>query len=346
MESTIAIENDTDIKSENVQQLASMRSRLFACMIDIALIFSTLFIVEQILQMIKPSGDTHYLWVSGLCYFIYFFIMNSNLCDGATFGKRMLKIHVVDKEGKCINLGRSVLRFSFIQAFLLLQMFIASLTQSTEIVIATVSFAMFLQLSSLYLVLFNRANKQVVHDLIACTYVVYKDQSDSFKPVLFPTKHKVFMSLIFILSIGLGKGISFMVDKTKDLTNSISLSDKDINATYDLMKKSFQENPSVLETNVYKYFHKNSNQEQTTSLRLFFQVSGTVGAGKFDADSAISKSMENHPEDFEGVDVVNYSVCSKHGWILGSRYCIGKTFNMETKKSNQFFSKKLTFIMH
>jgi uncharacterized RDD family membrane protein YckC len=103
----------------------------------------------------------------------YFGIMGSSLFNGQTFGKKLLKIQVVNSSNSTITLTKSFLRYSI----LLIPFFLNGAQINNEILLSyllyLLSFIVFGgSLSTTYLYVFNRTTRQSLHDLIIGTYVV------------------------------------------------------------------------------------------------------------------------------------------------------------------------------
>lgn len=116
------------------------------------------------------------IWIGLIIAILYFSILNSAIGNGQTLGKRLFAIRVVDANNQQISLLRSFCRYSI----LVIPYSLSDLTA-----LATPNPTIILYLSSLigvggsfvivYLIVFNRATRQSLHDLITGTYVVYSD---------------------------------------------------------------------------------------------------------------------------------------------------------------------------
>jgi uncharacterized RDD family membrane protein YckC len=99
---------------------------------------------------------------------VYFSILDSEIANGQTLGKRWLKVQVVDLNGKTISFRRSVLRSSiFVIPFCAgtnLQVFVRGPLAFLALIAFAVSVVDF---ANCYLVLFNRDTPQGLHDLAA-----------------------------------------------------------------------------------------------------------------------------------------------------------------------------------
>lgn len=133
---------------------------------------------------------------------IYFVILNSRIGGGQTIGKRALKIQVVDKAGKLINLTKSALRYSIIGIPYFLNGAMIPESILYPIGFFLVSLLVFgFGLSIVYLFVFNRNTRQSLHDIIAGTYVVRKNTGSAatIKPIW--AVHYAICGIIIMLAL-------------------------------------------------------------------------------------------------------------------------------------------------
>lgn len=104
---------------------------------------------------------------------VYFGVMNSQITNGQTLGKKVLKIRVVGSDNRSINVAKSVARYCVIGIPFFLNgaqfpmdvMYSAWLNLLSLIIFGCL-------LSIVYLYIFNRTTRQSLHDLVVGTYVV------------------------------------------------------------------------------------------------------------------------------------------------------------------------------
>lgn len=110
----------------------------------------------------------------GFCIaLIYFGVMNSNIANGQTLGKMVLKLRVVNAGNKPINLVKSFGRYSIIGVPFFLNGAQFSIETMTSFWLYGLSFIIFGGLFSIaYLYVFNRVTRQSLHDLVFSTFVV------------------------------------------------------------------------------------------------------------------------------------------------------------------------------
>jgi uncharacterized RDD family membrane protein YckC len=151
--------------------LASRWRRLAAFAIDSILVG----IAAQIIGwMLFTPLSRMGLWARlfGFCIALpYYAILNSRAGGGQTLGKRFLSIEVVDSTGKNISPERSFWRYCiFIFPIMLNGVYVQGWTRAFTMAVS--EFASIIVLASFFLLMFNSATKQVLHDFVAATYVV------------------------------------------------------------------------------------------------------------------------------------------------------------------------------
>ena len=133
---------------------------------------------------------------------IYFVILNSSIGGGQTVGKRILKIQVVDKTGKLLNLPVSTLRYSVIGIPYFLNGAMIPESFLYPVGFYLLSLLVFgFGLSIVYLFVFNRHTRQSLHDVIAGTYVVLKstEAPQTIKPIW--RVHYAICSILMVLAL-------------------------------------------------------------------------------------------------------------------------------------------------
>ena len=106
---------------------------------------------------------------------LYLGLMNSRLGGGQTLGKRLLRIVVVDRDGKLISVKRSLLRSGVLLTPLFLngaQMPIENAPVILGYLLGLIVFAG--NLVIIYLFIFNRGTRQNIHDMAVRTFVINK----------------------------------------------------------------------------------------------------------------------------------------------------------------------------
>ena len=103
---------------------------------------------------------------------VYFGLLNSTAGRGQTIGKRVMNIEVVDRTGRHIALGRSMLRFVIFGIPFFLNGAMIPPDVATSPVGHIISFVLFgFGGAIIYLYVFNRHTRQSLHDLAVGTFV-------------------------------------------------------------------------------------------------------------------------------------------------------------------------------
>lgn len=130
----------------------------------------------------------------------YFSVMNSNLFDGQTIGKKILKIKVVNSASKYISIDTSIARSLVLTVPIFLNgaQFTNDITDSFLVYpISLIIFGGFF--ASTYLYIFNRKTRQTLHDLAAGSFVVNTNTDIQVINKIW-SKHLVFTVLIFVVA--------------------------------------------------------------------------------------------------------------------------------------------------
>lgn len=132
---------------------------------------------------------------------LYFGLLNSNIFNGQTLGKRLLKIRVVDKNNNTISLPKSFLRYSILG----IPFFLNNAQFHPDVLVSywSVPISMLVfggLLSIVYLYVFNRITRQSLHDIIIGTYVI-DTQAEKQKLLDMWRSHLYVVALLFLISI-------------------------------------------------------------------------------------------------------------------------------------------------
>lgn len=153
--------------------IAGFWKRLFALIIDTLFLALLGFLLGLMLEPVfLQLGGWGRLVGFGIAL-SYFGVMNSRLCGGQTFGKRLLEIEVVDRNGHEIPLTKSLLRYVVFGV----PFFINGAQFSNEVLLSFLMYPISMvffggTFSIVYLYVFNRVTRQSLHDIAAGTLVV------------------------------------------------------------------------------------------------------------------------------------------------------------------------------
>jgi len=163
--------DSTDVA--HARELAGFWRRLAAACIDAILVAGAGFLLGFLFPETLASMG---VWgrLLGLAVALgYYAIHNSCVCDGMTLGKRLLHIQVVGRDGKCVSLHRSALRFLVLGA----PLFLSGITYPSPLGLTLGGLAAGVVVygtagALAYLYVSNRGTRQSLHDLAASTWVV------------------------------------------------------------------------------------------------------------------------------------------------------------------------------
>ncbi|MDH3748851.1 MAG: RDD family protein [Gammaproteobacteria bacterium] len=169
---------------------------------------------------------------------VYFGVMNSQVSNGQTLGKKIVGIRVVDVNNQSIGLARSIARYCVLGVpyfFGGVQFGNSDIAHYLNLAVNLIAIAG--SLSIAYLYIFNRVTRQSLHDLIVRTYVV-KTAEDKQPIGPISTAHYGAVGLIFFFS-------TLMFVPTNDDAQAELIAD--LIAASDLLV----ENPIVISADVF-----------------------------------------------------------------------------------------------
>jgi uncharacterized RDD family membrane protein YckC len=187
---------------EEIAEISGFWRRVLALLIDGLVLGLPAFLLGLVLfdQFARLGG-----WGRAVGFFValfYFGFLNSAVAGGQTVGKRLANIRVVDSNGSLIPLGRSLARYCILG----LPYFLNGAPIPSRFLFGWMGilfgFVIFgIGFSIIYLIIFNRRNRQSLHDLTLGTYVT-KAQSEGriAQPKAWPG-HYIVVALIFAASI-------------------------------------------------------------------------------------------------------------------------------------------------
>lgn len=170
---------------ESNLSLPSFWPRVWACVIDIIILGVLGFILGIIWQDFFASLGANARLIGWAIALAYFGILNSKVNNGQTLGKRVLNIQVTDIHGNTISLATSFLRaFIFTMPFFLngFRLTGKTIVPMVDYIQLTIIFVLGTGITVFYI--FNNANRQSIHDIIAKTYVVreYREEFETYIP--------------------------------------------------------------------------------------------------------------------------------------------------------------------
>jgi uncharacterized RDD family membrane protein YckC len=109
----------------------------------------------------------------GFCIaLVYFGVLNSAIGNGQTIGKYIMRIRVVDRSGRPISLGRSLLRYVVLGSPVFMNGLLLPVSSIPSVIVFLIGFVVFgIGGAGCYLYVFNRRTRQSFHDLVVGTFV-------------------------------------------------------------------------------------------------------------------------------------------------------------------------------
>lgn len=135
---------------------------------------------------------------------LYFAPMDSKIGNGQTIGKRLMKVRVVNGNGHSVSPARAFTRYTIFVIPVLLYGWRLPLTKTPWIALDFVFFLVYwVGGSSAYLMIFERLNRQGLHDMAVRTFVAYADHEGPIETRAIPQLHwGILVSLLFAISLG------------------------------------------------------------------------------------------------------------------------------------------------
>jgi uncharacterized RDD family membrane protein YckC len=188
------------IRPQGEAEIGRFFQRIFAAVIDgIILVAVFLSVTAPLLGLFSPETV---LVQTGINLF-YYAVLNSAWGGGATLGKRLMGLRVIDRHGDFIGIGRSLWRSGFDLLPTGVGAYLAVLLQGTTLPLAEIGAAAgtAFALTNIYLYICNLQTRQVLHDLVAATFVVQDETSERPFTTATPLLHLAFAA-IFIAGLG------------------------------------------------------------------------------------------------------------------------------------------------
>ncbi|WP_027379755.1 RDD family protein [Chryseobacterium daeguense] len=159
--------------------------RIWAMLIDFIILGIFGFILGIIFNTYFISIGEKAKLIGWLVSLLYFSVLNSKINHGQTFGKKLMRIQVVDIQGKFISLKTSFIRaLIFTTPFFLNGLKIKGISTFSPVTIIQAIIIFTIGLGIIVFYIFNKSTRQSVHDIAVKTYVVqdYRDRELSVIP--------------------------------------------------------------------------------------------------------------------------------------------------------------------
>ncbi|MEP4547032.1 MAG: RDD family protein [Saccharospirillum sp.] len=202
--------------------LSSLYRRVGALIIDAAVLVSVGFVLGWVFESYFVELSVWARAIGFAIALLYFGILNGELNNGQTIGKRLLAIRVVNLHNESIKLDVSLLR----SLILITPFFVQGSGLPGALLhsfwIYPVSLVLFGGLvSTAYLMVFNRRTRQGPHDWICKTFVA-NVESDPQRPESIWLGHSVTVGFVLVLSLALPAAVqqSNIAEPQPDLDRS------------------------------------------------------------------------------------------------------------------------------
>lgn len=197
--------------------IAGFWRRTFAFIIDVVLVSLFCGLIVSIFSRLLHQHPVISTLVGYWCVILYFGLLNSHLNLGKTFAKQLLKIKVLDLEGKNLSVPLSISRAAILFAplcLISLSDYIENFTLSWGIKLLFIC----LQILIIYFYLFNSRNRRSIHDFISNSIVINVQQN--YTNIKIPSiwrKHKAFASILAIACMVFVINLALSQEKNEEI---------------------------------------------------------------------------------------------------------------------------------
>lgn len=274
-------------EKSNVKWIAGFWRRIAAFVIDTLLLGLVGFLLGLVFESVFVEMGGWGRFIGFGIALIYFGAMNSRLFHGQTFGKKILKLRVVNADNQAITVGRSILRYVVLALPFILNGNQIFSSEMHSILVYPLSLIIFGGvLSVIYLYIFNRVTRQSLHDLVAGTYVVNAEAEKQEVGSVWKV-HLVLVSLLFIVA-------ALAPAFTKNLEQS------DLFKEMRAVQTALSNEDGVIHSSVFVGESTVGIQENNTKTVKFFSAAIFLNSSKAD-DSDLAKRLalviaKNYPE--------------------------------------------------
>lgn len=359
-------------------KLATRKQRFFACLIDIIIIalFGKLlgFTFKDFFIQLGNFGTI----IGFIVVLFYFGLCNSRIFNGQTVGKKILHIHVVNRNSEALSVPKGFLRALCFAIFILMNG--ASFSSSDALIIILNIILFSIPVLEIYFIIVNQNSKQALHDLFTDSFVVstksegYIDRSNK-KSSLYAAA--IFPVLIFVAITGLNTLVknTAIEDMTKTINtiykelpvSSVSMyrntttkstiegtsKTKSIEVTAVMYNKNNDEN--MLATKIAEIiFDSKFTFEKDEILSITFVYGYDIGIAKNFEFKVFTDSVEQWKKFPAAIHLLekiqkpqkNSTAIKDNFWryVAGSQYIVSGMLNVDTNKINEIKRTKSNFI--
>ncbi|MEM7534720.1 MAG: phosphodiester glycosidase family protein [Chloroflexota bacterium] len=166
-------QDNTNATLNTALDIAGFWRRLLAFLIDGAIIALLLFTLNLTRQAFGLSLSYWSRIIAYLIIIAYSGYFNSQMGQGQTVGKRLMRIVVVSKQTAYLNMSRSLLRAVMLALIFMVNEWAIPILQNPVTTILFMIIVMGSALALFYGLVFNRTTRQGLHDLLAGSYVIH-----------------------------------------------------------------------------------------------------------------------------------------------------------------------------
>ena len=149
----------------------------------------------------------------------YFAILDSQIGNGQSPGKRLMNVQVVDVLGKTISFDRSLLRSTIFLLPVYVSMYWSSLPREPAMALMVIAIAT-VACANYHLVLFNHDTRQGLHDLAAGSFVTGTDRRGAVATHPIWAMHWLIFAMVMVILILAGLiGNTWMMSNHPELKN-------------------------------------------------------------------------------------------------------------------------------
>jgi uncharacterized RDD family membrane protein YckC len=299
-----AVEQGTPEPVFTFPPISGFWRRFLAWLIDVLI----LGVIGQIIGVVFSSflfSIGPYGRPIGLLFTIpYFGIMNSMIGGGQTFGKRIMKIAVRNKDNAPIELWRSIVRISLLALPPLFNGWSIPVFQNPVLTWFLSLIVFGLGGAIFYTMVFNRKARQGIHDLILGTYVVHLPE----KPIeSFPTTSRihwivasVWIGIVAIGTLAMALIAPSIISKTP-LAPVMSL--------YNIL----QDDPRFFTVGVNDHTFYGSNGKTSHSLIITVWYKGKLAeSDRKEVVESIVKTVLENTENIDNYDGIQVKITSAY----------------------------------
>lgn len=188
-------------------KIPSFWSRVSAFLIDLVILSIIGYIFGIGFESYLSSIGNYALLFGMIITLFYFTIFNSKIFKGQTIGKKLVNVEVVDKNGNFISLAQSLYRsLILIVPYFTVNIKVPGIEYSSFLDLLIKIVLTLLIIGVIVFYIFNKGNRQSLHDILAGTYVISTVRQEEYFPM--PKVKKLSVYIFYILTFFL-IGFSF-----------------------------------------------------------------------------------------------------------------------------------------